>query len=211
MDIMMIVLNAVVSVMIESTVWISGIRGTLQVVIMTMDVNQAIMKTMSTIVLVVNVIVIVDLVVKIMNVVKIMVPMKVVLVVIAPLILMERMVLVPTTQFRLITNWCNVVVRITIVWDQDAASLIASEFYFVRLYVVERCCVEFVIDLDQSFVRCDRGSGQLAVSRIGWISEPTRGFQLNPVGAGWPILVMRINVFTAIRMVIVRLVMQVDV
>ena len=208
---MMIVLNSMVSVMVESTVWISGIRWTMQVVIMTMDVNQAIMKTMSIVVLVVNVIVIVDLVVKIMNVVKIMMPMKVVLVVIASLILMRKMVLVATTLFRLITSWCNVIVRISIVWDQDTASLIASEFYFVRLNVVERCCVEFIIDLDQSLVRCDRGSGQLAVSGIGWISEPTRGFQLNPVGTGWPILVMRFNVPTAIRMVTVRLIMQVNV
>ena len=155
MDIMMIVLNTMMSIMVESTVWISGIGWTIEVVIMAMDVN----KTMSIIVLVVNVIVIVDLVVKIMNIVKIMVPMKVVLVMIAPLILMERMVLVSTTLFRLITSWCNVVVWVSIIWDQDATSLIASEFYFVRLYVVERCCVEFVIDLDQSLVRCDRGSG----------------------------------------------------
>ena len=185
MDIMMIVLNSMVSVMIVSNLWISGIRWPMQVVIMTMDINQAII---SSSVLVVNVTVII--VVKILNVVKIMVPMKLVLVVIAPLILDVRMVLVAFTLLRLITNWCNVVVRVTIFWDKNAAGLIACELNLVSLYVVKRCCVEFVIDLDQSLVGCDRSRGQLAVSGIGWISEPTCGTQLDPMGAGWPILVM---------------------
>ena len=84
----------------------------------------------------------------------------------------------------------NIIVRITVIWDQDTACVIAGKFDLAWIYLVYRNDVTLAIDLDYSFMWRHSSSCNFRINVACSLDMATCGNKVHAVRAQRLILAM---------------------
>lgn len=98
----------------------------------------------------------------------------------------------------------DIVIGVAIVWDQGATIFVAGQLDFTGVNVLHRSDNWLSIDLDDSLVCGNSGSGDLWVDIVGWLDVTARVVKLNTVGALW-LAILYIIVATVVVVVVASL------
>jgi len=104
-----------------------------------------------------------------------------------------------------VTVGVDIVVRVSIIGDQGAASIVTAEFDLVWVDLIERNDHSLAINLDHSLVRVDCGSSELWVNVSSSFNVSSSDVELNTVGT-LRLMVVFVVVRFRMRFLMVRIV-----
>ena len=115
-------------------------------------------------------------------------------------------VVVVVVVMAVVTVGVDIVVRVSIIGDQGAASIVTGEFDLVWVDVIERSDNSLAINLDHSLVRVDCGSSELWVNVSSSFNISSSDVELNTVGTLRLMVVFVVVVRFRMRFLMVRIV-----